>query len=115
MIPPPSPTRSQPTYTAAQAPSTILPPNFGNTYRDEFRGPGVTSVNASVFRGFHVYRESEFQIRVEAFNVLNHPQLTTNPNATVPTASAAATSTFGYITTFGTNTRTLQFSGRFNF
>jgi hypothetical protein len=105
----------QPTYTATQVPSTILPPVFGNTYRNEFRGPGVTSINASVFRGFHIYRESEFQIRVEAFNALNHPQLTTNPNATVPTASAAATSTFGYITTFGTNTRTLQFSGRISF
>jgi hypothetical protein len=90
-------------------------PHFGNTHRNEFRGPGVTGVNASVFRGFHIFRESEFQIRVEAFNLLNHPQLSTNPNATVPTPATAASSTFGYITTFGSNTRTLQFSGRFNF
>jgi hypothetical protein len=83
-------------------------PRFGNTHRNQFRGPGVTTVNASVFRGFHIYRESEFQVRVEAFNLLNHPQLTTNPNATI------AAGAFGYITTFG-NTRTLQFSGRFNF
>jgi Carboxypeptidase regulatory-like domain/TonB dependent receptor len=89
-------------------------PRFGNTHRNQFRGPGVTTVNASVFRGFHIYHESEFQVRVEAFNVLNHPQLTTNPNATIPSAASAASSTFGYITTFG-NTRTLQFSGRFNF
>jgi hypothetical protein len=74
----------------------------------------VTTVNASVFRGFHIYHESEFQVRVEAFNALNQPQLTTNPNATVPSAASAASSTFGYITTFG-NTRTLQFSGRVNF
>ena len=105
----------EPTYTTGEAPSAIASPVFGNTHRDEFRGPGVTTINASVFRGFHVFRESEFQVRVEAFNLLNHPQLSTNPNTTVPTASAAATSTFGYITTFGTNTRTLQFSGRFNF
>lgn len=90
-------------------------PHFGNTHRNQFRGPGVTGVNASVFRGFHIFRESEFQIRVEAFNLLNHPQLSTNPNATVPTPATAASSTFGYITTFGSNTRTLQFSGRFNF
>jgi hypothetical protein len=89
-------------------------PRFGNTHRNQFRGPGVTTVNASVFRGFHIYHESEFQVRVEAFNALNQPQLTTNPNATVPSAASAASSTFGYITTFG-NTRTLQFSGRFNF
>lgn len=82
--------------------------HFGNTHRNEFRGPGVTDMNASVFRGFHVWRESEFQVRVEAFNLLNHPQLTTNPNATVNGG------TFGYITSFGA-TRTLQYSGRFNF
>ena len=98
----------QPTYTAGQLPSTIVAPHFGNTHRNQFRGPGVTYINASVFRGFHIYRESEFQVRVEAFNLLNHPLLTSNPNATV------GGSTFGYITSFG-NTRTLQFSGRFNF
>jgi hypothetical protein len=98
----------QPTYSATQLPSQIVAQHFGNTHRNEFRGPGVTGVNASVFRGFHVYHESEFQIRVEAFNLLNHPILSTNPNATV------GGGTFGYITSFGA-TRTLQFSGRFNF
>ena len=98
----------QPTYTATQDPSTIIPPHFGNTHRNQFRGPGVTNINASVVRGFHIYHESEFQVRVEAFNLLNHPQLTSNPSAQV------GGGTFGYITTFG-NTRSLQFSGRFNF
>jgi hypothetical protein len=91
-------------------------PRFGNTHRNQFRGPGVTDINASIFRGFHLFRESEFQVRVEAFNLLNHPQLIANPNATVQPAG----STFGYLTNFtSTNnanlTRTLQFSGRFNF
>jgi hypothetical protein len=89
-------------------------PRFGNTHRNEFRGPGVTDINASVFRGFHVFRESEFQVRVEAFNLLNHPQLIANPNSTLGNSS------FGYITNFSSTnnanlTRTLQFSGRFNF
>ena len=103
----------QPTYSATQLPSSIVAPRFGNTHRNEFRGPGVTYVDASVFRGFHVWRESQFQVRVEAFNILNHAILNTNPNATV------GGGTFGYITGFGTNPpfapRTLQFSGRFNF
>ena len=89
-------------------PAGNVQPHFGNTHRNQFRGPGVTGVNASIFRGFHIYRESQFQVRVEAFNLLNHPQLTTNPNATV------GGGTFGYITSFG-STRTLQFGGRFNF
>jgi hypothetical protein len=82
--------------------------HFGNTHRNQFRGPGVTYINASVFRGFHIYGESEFQLRVEAFNVLNHAILSSNPNATV------GGGTFGYITGFG-GARSLQFSGRFNF
>jgi len=98
----------EPTYTATEAPSAIVAPHFGDTRRDEFRGPGVSYVNASIFRGFHLFRESEFQVRVEAFNLTNHPQLTSNPNATV------GGGTFGYITTFG-NARTIQYSGRINF
>jgi hypothetical protein len=105
----------QPTYSASQTPSSIVPTHFGNTHRNEFRGPGTTLVNASVFRGFHVYRESEFQVRVEAFNLLNHPQLPSPNNLTVPSASSAATSPFGYISSGEGATRSLQFSGRINF
>jgi len=104
---------AEPTYSPTQTPSEIGSPVFGNTNRDGFRGPGVTYINASLFRSFHVYRESAFQIRFEAFNALNHAILSSNPNATI------GAGTFGYITTFGTTPptapRVLQFSGRFNF
>jgi hypothetical protein len=103
---------TEPVYTPTQTPSEIASPTFSNTGRNSFRGPGQTYINASIFRDFHVWRESAFQIRFEAFNVLNHPILT-NPNTTV------GGGTFGYITTFGTTSpaapRVLQFSGRFNF
>jgi hypothetical protein len=90
-------------------------PIFANTSRNEFRGPGFSQVNASLFRGFHIYKESEFQVRVEAFNILNHALLYSNPNLTV------GGGTFGYITSFGpaysqtSGARSLQFSGRVNF
>ncbi len=100
-------------YVNCSVPSCMVAPHFGNTHRNQFRGPGVTYVDASIFRGFHVFRESQFQVRVEAFNLLNHAILSSNPNATV------GGGTFGYITSFGTNPplapRTLQFSGRINF
>ncbi|MCL2660964.1 MAG: TonB-dependent receptor, partial [Acidobacteriaceae bacterium] len=107
----------QPTYTATMTPDQIAMPVFGNTGRNQFRGPGQTVINASVFRGFHVWRESEFQIRFEAFNALNHPQLG-NPNTTVPSPASIAAGNFGnfgVITGGYGATRTLQFSGRFNF
>jgi hypothetical protein len=106
----------EPTYSATQPPAQIASPVLPNTSRNEFRGPGTSVLNASIFRAFHVYRESQFQIRFEAFNVLNHPQLS-SPNATVPTAANIAAGnygTFGLVTSFG-NTRSLQFGGRFNF
>jgi hypothetical protein len=103
----------EPAATVAGNPTSVSP-NFGNTRRNEFRGPGVTNVNASLSRSFKIYRESEFQVRVEAFNVANHAELVGNPNVTV------GGGTFGYITSFalGNNaspTRTIQFSGRINF
>jgi len=102
----------EPKYTKTELPSDIVAPTFSNTMRNEFTGPGQTYINTSIFRSFHVWRETAFQVRFEAFNVLNHPILT-NPNTTV------GGSTFGYITTFGTTSpgapRVLQFSGRFNF
>jgi hypothetical protein len=98
-------------------PDQIVSPSFGNTHRNEFRGPGQTLMNASIFRGFHVYRESEFQIRFEAFNVLNHALLG-NPNTTAPSPANIAAGnygTFGMITGGYGAARTLQLSCRFNF
>jgi hypothetical protein len=101
-------------YVNCSVPSCMVSPNFGNTRRNEFRGPGVTNVNTSITRSFKLWRESDFQVRVEAFNVFNHAELVSNPNVTV------GGGTFGYITSYalGNNaspTRTLQFSGRVSF
>jgi len=101
-------------YVNCSIPSCMVSPVLGNTRRNMFRGPGVTNINASIARNFHIYREAEFQFRAEAFNVANHAELVSNPNVTV------GGGTFGYITSFalGNNAapqRSLQFSGRINF
>jgi len=101
-------TVTEPVYTATMSQSSITAPVLPNTGRNQFRGPGQTVVNASVFRSIHLYRESEFQIRFEAFNLFNHPILNTPSNVTV------GGSNFGYITSFGA-TRSLQFGGRLRF
>jgi hypothetical protein len=97
-------------------PSQIAPLVLPNTGRDQFRGPGNSVFNASTFRTIHLFREADFQIRAEAFNVTNHPILN-NPNTTVPSAANIASGnygTFGLITSFG-NARSLQFGGRLSF
>ena len=107
------------TMTPSQIPALVLP----NTGRNQFKGPGVSVFNASIFRSIHIYRESEFQFRFEAFNLFNHPLLN-NPNTTVQSAANMAAgkySTFGLITSYGPSyspnqgARSLQFGGRFNF
>jgi hypothetical protein len=98
---------TEPTYTASMTSSQISPLVLPNTGRNQFRGPGQSVFNASAFRSIHLYRESQFQIRFEAFNLLNHALLNA-PNVTV------GGSNFGYVTSFG-KTRQLQFGGRFTF
>jgi hypothetical protein len=104
---------------AESASAVVLP----NTSRNKFRGPGNSQFNTSLFKSFHIVREAEFQVRIEAFNLFNHPFLN-NPNATVPTAANIAAGnygTFGLITSYGTpssqtaGARALQFGGRINF
>ncbi|HUD57629.1 MAG TPA: TonB-dependent receptor [Terracidiphilus sp.] len=113
---------NEPTASVAGNPNNA-PPILPNTGRNDFRGPGQSIFNTSLFRAFHIYRETEFQIRIEAFNVLNHAWLT-NPNTTVPSNANIASGnygTFGLITSYGppysptAGARSLQFSGRFNF
>jgi hypothetical protein len=46
---------------------------WGNTGRNQFRGPGNWNLDASLFRNISISRY-RFEIRVESQNVLNHPQ-----------------------------------------
>ena len=46
---------------------------FGNASNGIIRGPSYTSVNVSLYKTFPIYRTLAFQLRGEAFNVLNHP------------------------------------------
>jgi hypothetical protein len=106
---------TEPTYTATQTPASIVSPVFGNTNRNQFRGPGVSLANASVFRAFTIYRESQFQIRFEAFNLTNHPLLYNNPGTTVGSSTLGEISSFGPAYSPTQGARSLQFSGRYVF
>ncbi len=107
---------SSPTESAAA-------PVLANTGRDQFRGPGNSQFNTRLYKSFHIWRETEFQVGLDAINLFNHPYLN-NPNTTVPTASNIASGNygnFGLITSFGTaysqtqSARALMFAGRINF
>lgn len=48
---------------------------FGNEGRNVVRGPGIQSVDLSLFRNFNLTETRRLQFRAECFNVLNHANL----------------------------------------
>jgi hypothetical protein len=103
---------------------------FGNTSRNEFRGPGIFDADFSVFRNFKITERFTFQFRAEMFGLTNTPRFQ-NPNLTCGSGAAsstcrtaAQTNNFGAITatqgTSGSNSssdgaRTIWFSGKLIF
>lgn len=71
---------------------------LGNTGRNRFYGPGLTTVDFSIFKNFPIHKISETfnaQFRAEFFNILNHT------NFLSP----------GFLNTFGQNNSVFDFDG----
>jgi hypothetical protein len=89
----------------------VTPPayEFGNSGRNILRGPGMNTVDFSIHRNFHLGFESTMlQLRAEAFNALNHPQLG------LPGSTLNLTTT-GKISSTSAPNRILQFAMRLSF
>lgn len=101
-------TRSQWFYRGAFA--TPLPGSgqVGNEKRGVVDAPGFNRIDVGLFRNFKIYERVNFQLRGEAFNVLNHTNLGS------PGTSATTSSTFGVITSARDN-RILQVAGKITF
>ncbi len=93
-----------------QNPTTGL----GNIQRNAITGPGFADVDMSVEKNTKITERVTFKLRVDAFDILNHP------NFGQPTGNTAS-STFGQIsstrfaTSDGGSSRQLQLSGKFVF
>jgi len=83
---------------------------YGNIGRNAFRGPTATQFDAQISRIFPIWESLNVTLRLEAFNVLNHPIFST------PTTGLTS-STFGQISALATNTNARLFQGsiKFNF
>ena len=77
-------------------------------------GPGFNRVDASLFKSFSLpYRESAIQLRVDGFNILNHPEFGNPGSGLTGTTAQAITSTrFNVILP---SQRVLQVAARFSF
>lgn len=62
---------------------------FGAVGRNSIRAAGINNFDASVFKNFALYEQMRFQVRVEAFNALNHTQFGAPPYGLVGNPSQA--------------------------
>ncbi|MEO6909419.1 MAG: hypothetical protein ABI158_00655, partial [Edaphobacter sp.] len=81
---------------------------IGNSRRRFFHGPGIDHTNLAVLRDFHIYEAHVLQLRLEAFNFLNHAEFNN------PGGSVTSTSSFGIISS-STNARVLQVAVKYHF
>ena len=99
------------------------PGTFGNVGRDTMIVPGTFIVNGEVHKEFHMPRLEKhlIQFRLEAFNVLNHPNWGA-PNGNILSGAAIpgqpstnAHQNFGVITTTAQSMRQLQLGLKYRF
>lgn len=81
---------------------------FGNAKPGMLRGPKEVSVSTALDKTFPIHENIGFKLRVEAFNVFNHPNININGTYGGPTSG------FGNVAGSG-DPRMMEFSGRFTF
>jgi hypothetical protein len=87
-----------------------LPANagqVGNEGRNVVTGPGFTQTDLSLFKNFAIRERMQAQLRIEAFNALNHARFGQPGNM-------VGTPTFGVITT-ASDGRVFQMAAKFSF
>jgi hypothetical protein len=76
---------------------------FGSSGRFAYRGPKFLETDCDLNRAFTLHNSIELNLRLEAFNLLNHPNFaapgaSTGASGYLGTSSAMSSGTFGTIT-----------------
>jgi hypothetical protein len=79
----------------------------GNSGRNAFYGPGLTTVDFSAFKNFQLMDRLKLQFRSEFFNILNHPNFAA-PNFLNDANNSINTSNTGVIGSTSTSSRQIQ-------
>jgi hypothetical protein len=77
--------------------SNLVAPDYGTMGRDVLYGPGLTNLDFSGIKDFSVTEHQRLQLRVETFNIFNHPNWA-SPSVSWGTSTATAATTFNKIT-----------------
>ncbi len=97
---------------ATNAVSALTCPQFGtqgSVSRNAFRGIPAYNVDAQVSRIFPIYEGFNATLRLEAFNIINHP------NFGNPVTNVNTTATFGQVTGTSNSARVFQGSVKLSF
>jgi hypothetical protein len=70
--------------------------SFGTVSRNAYRGKPQYTFDAQISRIFPIHERLALDLRLEAFNVLNHPNFKL-PSASNPGTATAPNTTFGQI------------------
>lgn len=87
---------------------------FGNNGRNTVIGPGLASMDFSIYKRFPVAEGKALQFRVEIFNLFNRANFA-NPANSLFTSSGARQASAGVITRTVSTSREIQFGLKFNF
>jgi len=117
-------------FSLPSLPSSGVGLRFGNEQRNSLIGPDFQELDTSLVKNFSMARFGEgryLQIRAEAFNVVNHPNLSppyttnsftvssTNSLGLLQNTGAGSASTVGQLTTVAGSPRQMQFAAKFVF
>lgn len=79
----------------------------GNSGRNRYYGPGLTTVDFSAFKNFQFMERLKLQFRAEFFNIMNHPNFAA-PNFLNDANNSIGTSNAGVIGSTSTASRQIQ-------
>jgi hypothetical protein len=88
---------------------------WGNAGADIVRGPGLFQIDTALSKRINLTERTNLMLRMEAFNVFNHPQLG-NPNVNFSSPLFGQITSISNTTPSGTGTaRSVQVAARFTF
>ncbi len=103
--------------------ATLLPPNcsfqnttasLGNMSRNKIVGPGFADIDLSAQKETKIFEGISFKLRLDAFDLLNHPNFG-QPSGNTTSGSFGQISSTRFATSDGGSSRQLQVSGKFIF
>jgi hypothetical protein len=95
--------------------SVPAPDTWGNFGTDVARAPGLLQIDTAISRRINLTERMNLMIRMEVFNVFNHPEFG-NPNVNFSSPQFGEITSVSNTTPIGTGTaRSVQFAARFTF